>query len=65
MRLHYELRTGEGSRFFVHNRVGEIDSLRILIYEALVPDCVGVARQSHGQWMVKKLEKIMVDFYQS
>ncbi|NVJ86495.1 MAG: transcription-repair coupling factor [Algoriphagus sp.] len=54
----YELRRG-GQVFFVHNRVGEIDSIASLI-KKLVPDARVVG--AHGQMDGKKLEKIMVDF---
>ncbi|MGY6558832.1 MAG: transcription-repair coupling factor [Nitritalea sp.] len=54
----YELRRG-GQVFFVHNRVGEIDSIANLIMR-LVPDARVVG--AHGQMDGKKLEKVMVDF---
>ncbi|MEN2280788.1 transcription-repair coupling factor [Algoriphagus sp. SE2] len=54
----YELRRG-GQVFFVHNRVGEIDSIANLIMK-LVPDARVVG--AHGQMDGKKLEKIMVGF---
>lgn len=54
----YELRRG-GQVFFVHNRVGEIDSIANLIMK-LVPDARVAA--AHGQMDGKKLEKVMVDF---
>ncbi|WP_057939022.1 transcription-repair coupling factor [Algoriphagus resistens] len=54
----YELRRG-GQVFFVHNRVGEIDSIANLIMK-LVPDARVVG--AHGQMDGKKLEKVMVDF---
>lgn len=54
----YELRRG-GQVFFVHNRVGEIDSIANLIMK-LVPDARVTG--AHGQMDGKKLEKIMVDF---
>lgn len=54
----YELRRG-GQVFFVHNRVGEIDSIANLIMK-LVPDARVAG--THGQMDGKKLEKIMVDF---
>lgn len=54
----YELRRG-GQVFFVHNRVGEIDSIANLIMK-LVPDARVVS--AHGQMDGKKLEKVMVDF---
>ncbi len=54
----YELRRG-GQVFFVHNRVGEIDSISNLIMK-LVPDAKVIG--AHGQMDGKKLEKIMVDF---
>lgn len=54
----YELRRG-GQAFFVHNRVGEIDSIANLIMK-LVPDARVIG--AHGQMDGKKLEQIMVDF---
>lgn len=54
----YELRRG-GQVFFVHNRVGEIDSIANLIMK-LVPDARVIG--AHGQMDGKKLEKVMVDF---
>lgn len=54
----YELRRG-GQVFFVHNRVGEIDSIANLIMK-LVPDARVAG--AHGQMDGKKLEKVMVDF---
>lgn len=54
----YELRRG-GQVFFVHNRVGEIDSIANLI-KRLVPDARIIA--AHGQMEGPKLEKIMVDY---
>jgi len=54
----YELRRG-GQVFFVHNRVGEIDSIANLILK-LVPDARVVG--AHGQMDGDKLEKVMVDF---
>ena len=54
----HELRRG-GQVFFVHNRVGEIDSISNLIMK-LVPDAKVIG--AHGQMDGKKLEKIMVDF---
>ncbi|EOZ96136.1 Transcription-repair coupling factor [Indibacter alkaliphilus LW1] len=54
----YELRRG-GQVFFVHNRVGEIDSIANLIMK-LVPDARVAG--AHGQMDGKKLEKIMVRF---
>lgn len=54
----YELRRG-GQVFFVHNRVGEIDSIANLI-QKLVPDARVIG--AHGQMDGKKLENIMVDF---
>lgn len=54
----YELRRG-GQVFFVHNRVGEIDSIANLILR-LVPDARIAA--AHGQMDGKQLEKIMVKF---
>ena len=54
----YELRRG-GQVFFVHNRVGEIDSIANLILK-LVPDARVIG--AHGQMDGDKLEKIMVDF---
>ena len=56
--ISYELRRG-GQVFFVHNRVGEIDSIANLIMK-LVPDARVAG--AHGQMDGKKLEKIMVDF---
>ena len=54
----FELRRG-GQVFFVHNRVGEIDSIANLILK-LVPDARVAA--AHGQMDGKKLETIMVKF---
>lgn len=54
----YELRRG-GQVFFVHNRVGEIDSIANLILR-LVPDARVAA--AHGQMDGQKLESIMVKF---
>nr|MCU0401168.1 transcription-repair coupling factor [Algoriphagus sp.] len=54
----YELRRG-GQVFFVHNRVGEIDSIANLIMK-LVPDARVIG--AHGQMDGEKLEKIMVGF---
>jgi transcription-repair coupling factor (superfamily II helicase) len=54
----YELRRG-GQVFFVHNRVGEIDSIANLILK-LVPDARVIG--AHGQMDGDRLEKIMVDF---
>lgn len=54
----FELRRG-GQVFFVHNRVGEIDSIANLIMR-LVPDARVAG--AHGQMDGKKLEKIMVKF---
>lgn len=54
----YELRRG-GQVFFVHNRVGEIESIANLILR-LVPDARVAG--AHGQMDGKKLEKIMVKF---
>ncbi len=54
----YELRRG-GQVFFVHNRVGEIDSIANLIMK-LVPDARVIG--AHGQMEGEKLEKIMVGF---
>jgi transcription-repair coupling factor (superfamily II helicase) len=48
-----------GQVFFVHNRVGEIDSIANLILR-LVPDARVAG--AHGQMDGKKLEKIMVKF---
>ncbi|SHM41009.1 transcription-repair coupling factor (superfamily II helicase) [Cyclobacterium lianum] len=48
-----------GQVFFVHNRVGEIDTIANLILR-LVPDAKVIG--AHGQMDGKKLEKIMVDF---
>ena len=54
----YELRRG-GQAFFVHNRVGDIESVANIILR-LVPDArVAVA---HGQMDGSKLEKIMLRF---
>ncbi len=54
----YELRRG-GQVFFVHNRVGDIESVANIILK-LVPDAkLGVA---HGQMEGDKLEKIMMQF---
>lgn len=55
-----ELQRG-GQVFFVHNRVGEIDSIANLILR-LVPDARVVG--AHGQMDGKKLEKIMISFIQ-
>lgn len=54
----FELRRG-GQVFFVHNRVGEIDSIANLIMR-LVPDARVVG--AHGQMDGKQLEKVMVKF---
>jgi transcription-repair coupling factor (superfamily II helicase) len=54
----FELRRG-GQVFFVHNRVGEIDSIVNLILK-VVPDARICA--AHGQMDGKKLENIMVKF---
>jgi transcription-repair coupling factor (superfamily II helicase) len=54
----YELQRG-GQVFFVHNRVGEIDSIANLILR-LVPEAKVVG--AHGQMDGKKLEKIMIQF---
>ncbi|MEX2592835.1 MAG: transcription-repair coupling factor [Anditalea sp.] len=54
----YEIKRG-GQVFFVHNRVGEIDSISNLIMK-LVPDARVIG--AHGQMDGKKLEKIMVNF---
>lgn len=54
----YEIKRG-GQVFFVHNRVGEIDSISNLIMR-LVPDAKVIG--AHGQMDGKKLEKIMVQF---
>jgi transcription-repair coupling factor (superfamily II helicase) len=56
--ISYEIKRG-GQVFFVHNRVGEIDSVSNLIMR-LVPDARVIG--AHGQMDGKKLEKIMVDF---
>ncbi|AGA77583.1 transcription-repair coupling factor [Echinicola vietnamensis] len=53
-----ELQRG-GQVFFVHNRVGEIDSIANLIMR-LVPDAKIAG--AHGQMDGKQLEKIMVKF---
>lgn len=56
--ISYELRRG-GQVFFVHNRVGDIESIGNLILR-LVPEArVSVA---HGQMEGEKLEKIMTRF---
>lgn len=57
----YEIKRG-GQVFFVHNRVGEIDSISNLI-KKLVPDARVIG--AHGQMDGKKLEKIMVDFIEA
>lgn len=54
----FEIRRG-GQVFFVHNRVGEIDSIANIIMR-LVPDARVIG--AHGQMDGKKLEKVMVDF---
>lgn len=54
----FELKRG-GQVFFVHNRVGEIESIANLILR-LVPDARVAA--AHGQMDGKKLENIMVKF---
>ncbi|MFC4872227.1 transcription-repair coupling factor [Negadavirga shengliensis] len=56
--ISYEIRRG-GQVFFVHNRVGEIDTIANLILK-LVPDAKVIG--AHGQMDGKKLEKIMIDF---
>jgi transcription-repair coupling factor (superfamily II helicase) len=56
--ISFELRRG-GQVFFVHNRVGEIDSIVNLILK-VVPDARICA--AHGQMDGKKLENIMVKF---
>jgi len=56
--ISFELRRG-GQVFFVHNRVGEIDSIVNLILK-VVPDARICA--AHGQMDGKKLESIMVKF---
>lgn len=56
--ISYELRRG-GQVFFVHNRVGEIESIANLIMK-LVPESRVIG--AHGQMDGKKLEKVMVDF---
>ncbi len=54
----YELKRG-GQVYFVHNRVGELESIANLILR-MVPDAkVGVA---HGQMEGDKLEKAMMNF---
>jgi transcription-repair coupling factor (superfamily II helicase) len=54
----YELRRG-GQVFFVHNRVGDIESLANTVYK-LVPDArIGIA---HGQMDGDRLEKAMLKF---
>lgn len=56
--ISYELKRG-GQVFFVHNRVGDIESVANSIYK-LVPDArIGIA---HGQMEGDKLEKVMVKF---
>ena len=56
--ISFELRRG-GQVFFVHNRVGDIDSVGNIILQ-LVPDArIGVA---HGQMDGQKLEKTMMKF---
>ena len=56
--ISYELRRG-GQVFFVHNRVGDIESIGNLILQ-LVPDArIGVA---HGQMEGDKLERVMTKF---
>lgn len=54
----FELRRG-GQVFFVHNRVGEIDTIANIIMK-LVPDARVAG--AHGQMDGKALEKIMVKF---
>jgi transcription-repair coupling factor (superfamily II helicase) len=54
----HELRRG-GQVFFVHNRIGDLDSIGNMIYK-LVPDArIGIA---HGQMEGDKLEKAMIKF---
>ncbi len=56
--ISYEIRRG-GQVFFVHNRIGDIDSIGNLIMR-MVPDAkIGVG---HGQMEGDKLEKIMTRF---
>lgn len=56
--ISFELRRG-GQVFFVHNRVGDIESVGNIILQ-LVPDArIGVA---HGQMDGQKLEKTMMKF---
>ncbi|WP_025764080.1 transcription-repair coupling factor [Dyadobacter tibetensis] len=56
--ISYEIQRG-GQVFFVHNRVGDIESIANIIMR-LVPDVrIGVA---HGQMDGDKLEKVMVNF---
>ncbi len=56
--IHHELRR-KGQVFFVHNRIGDIESLANLIYK-LVPDTrIAIA---HGQMTGPKLEQVMVKF---
>ena len=56
--ISYELRRG-GQIYFVHNRVGDIESIANIILK-LVPDArIGVA---HGQMEGAKLEKAMMRF---
>lgn len=56
--IRYELRRG-GQVFFVHNRIGDIESIANIILR-LVPDArIGIA---HGQMEGKKLELVMTKF---
>ncbi len=56
--IYHELRR-KGQVFFVHNRIGDIESLANLIYK-LVPDArIAIA---HGQMTGTKLEQVMVKF---
>jgi transcription-repair coupling factor (superfamily II helicase) len=54
----YELKRG-GQVYFVHNRVGELDSIANLILR-LVPD--SKVATAHGQMDGDKLEKVMMSF---
>lgn len=50
-----------GQIYFVHNRVEDIEQMADFIRK-LVPDCQVVV--AHGQMSERKLERIMLDFYQ-
>lgn len=50
-----------GQIYFVHNRVEDIERIADFIRK-LVPDCKVVV--AHGQMSERKLERIMLDFYQ-